>query len=57
MDSLIQDELKQRFYDDTRVLSLLPMLRGKLMSGEITAVRAAAQLLDIHQHQQSPKTP
>jgi hypothetical protein len=57
MDSLIQDELKQRFYDDTRVLSLLPVLRGKLMSGEITAVRAAAQLLDLHQGQQSPKNP
>jgi LAO/AO transport system kinase len=57
MDSLIQDELKQRFYDDPRVLSVLPMLRDKLMSGEITAVRAAAQLLDLHQHQQSPQKP
>jgi LAO/AO transport system kinase len=56
MDSLIQDELRQRFYDDPRVLAQLPALRQRLMGGDITAVRASAQLLDLHQLPQSPKT-
>ena len=56
MDSLIQDELRQRFYDDPRVLSLLPALRRKLMSGEITAVRASASCSTFTRSHNLPKS-
>ena len=50
MDRLDPGRTQARFYDDPRVLSLLPALRRKLMRGEITAVRAAElSCCDLHQ--------
>jgi LAO/AO transport system kinase len=46
LDALVQEELQRRFYDDPRVAAQLPELRQRLLRGEITAVRAAAALLE-----------
>ncbi|MGA2248464.1 MAG: methylmalonyl Co-A mutase-associated GTPase MeaB [Verrucomicrobiota bacterium] len=49
LKDLIQDELKRRFYRDTRVKARLPVIQQALLRGEITAVRAAESLLAAHQ--------
>lgn len=48
LESMIQEELRQRFYRDPRVSARLPELRARLMRGEITVAKAAAELLDAH---------
>ena len=49
LGDLIQDELKRRFYHDPRVASRLPGVQQSLMRGDITAVRAAESLLNLHE--------
>jgi LAO/AO transport system ATPase len=48
LESLIEDELKRRFYEDPRVNAKLPEVRQALIRGEMTAVRAAAELIQAH---------
>ncbi|HYG25090.1 MAG TPA: methylmalonyl Co-A mutase-associated GTPase MeaB [Verrucomicrobiae bacterium] len=48
LESLIEDELKRRFYEDPRVSARLPEVRQALIRGETTAVRAAADLMNVH---------
>jgi len=49
LNDLIQSELKRRFFQDPRVTALTPAIHQALLSGEITAVRAAESLLTAHQ--------
>jgi len=56
LNDLIQDELKRRFYRDTRVQTRLPVVQQALLRGEITAVRAAETLLAAHQEDHSGST-
>ena len=48
LNDLIHDELRRRFDRDPRVIAKLPELRGALLRGEMTAVRAANVLLITH---------
>jgi LAO/AO transport system kinase len=48
LDDLIQEELRRRFSHDARVQARLPQIRHALLHGEITPVRAAHDLLAIH---------
>lgn len=45
LSDLLADELKRRFYHDARVQALMPEVQQALLRGEITAVRAAENLL------------
>ena len=45
----IREELRQRFYTDTRVKEKLPHLQAALLRGELTVVGAAAQLIALHE--------
>jgi LAO/AO transport system kinase len=53
LEALVEDELHRRFYDDPRVTARLSELRRLLVRGEITAVRAAMELLKTHQSPES----
>ena len=44
----LREELRRRFYADARVQEKLPRLQQALLRGEVTVVRAAAQLLALH---------
>jgi LAO/AO transport system kinase len=46
MRSLIEDELRARFYDQPRIRRLLPGLERQVVEGELTAAAAAELLLD-----------
>ncbi len=48
LTALIHHELRRRFDHDARVIAKLPELKEALLRGEITAVRAAKILLDVH---------
>jgi LAO/AO transport system kinase len=48
LNDLIHDELRRRFDRDPQVIAKLPALRAALLRGEITAVRAASDLLAAH---------
>ena len=50
MNDLIQDELRLRFQRDARVRARLPHVEAALARGEITATRAAAELLAAFDH-------
>ena len=50
MNDLIHDELRRRFHDDARVRARLPQMKEALARGEITATRAAAELLAVFDH-------
>jgi LAO/AO transport system kinase len=45
---LIHDELRRQFHHDHAVKKRLPAVQGALLRGEITAVRAAKELLAAH---------
>jgi len=47
MNDLIHDELRRRFHADARVRARLPGIEAALARGEITATRAAAELLAV----------
>jgi LAO/AO transport system kinase len=47
----LREELRQRFYADPRVQERLPELHRALLRGELTVVRAANQLLALHDSQ------
>jgi LAO/AO transport system kinase len=47
MNDLIQDELRLRFQRDAHVRARLPQVEAALAGGEITATRAAAELLAV----------
>ncbi len=49
LSDLIRGELQRQFFSDPRVKSRLPILQQGVLSGEITAVRAARELLAINQ--------
>jgi LAO/AO transport system kinase len=56
LTDLIHDELRRRFYRDDRVTARLPAVRDALLRGEITAVRAARELLASHDEPDLPNT-
>ncbi len=47
LSDLVQDELHRLFFQNARVRAQLPVLQEALLSGEITAVRAARELLAL----------
>jgi LAO/AO transport system kinase len=47
MNDLVHDELRRRFLHDPRVGARLPSVEAALARGEITATRAAAELLAV----------
>jgi LAO/AO transport system kinase len=49
LSDLIQDELRRKFYQDPRVGEQLAATQRALLSGEMTAVQAAKQLLAVHE--------
>lgn len=55
LGDLVHDELRRRFYRDPRVTAQLPVLKQALLRGEMTAVRAAKQLLAAHDEPAQPK--
>lgn len=48
MNDLVYDELRRRFNHDRKVIAALPAIQQALLGGELTAVRAARALLDVH---------
>jgi LAO/AO transport system kinase len=46
MSDLIHDELRRRFEHDRQVVERIPAVRESLLRGEITAVRAAQELIE-----------
>jgi LAO/AO transport system kinase len=46
LSSLVQDELLRRFYHDPKVKGRLAELQQKVLRGDVTAVRAAQELLE-----------
>lgn len=55
MNDLVQDELRRRFLHDPRVRTRLPQIEAALARGEITATRAAAELLAVFDHEEGGK--
>jgi len=52
---LLHDELRRRFFRDPTIKERLPEVQRALVRGEITAVRAAQELLALYQpHDQTP---
>lgn len=48
LTDLIHDELRRRFYGDAEVKAQLPKMRESLLRGEVTPVRAARELIAVH---------
>jgi hypothetical protein len=46
LSSLVHDELLRRFYHDPKIKGRLAELQQQVLHGNITAVRAARELLD-----------
>jgi LAO/AO transport system kinase len=55
MEELVADELHRRFRRHHAQRTLRPQIEKSLLAGEITAVRAAAQLLDAFDHRPAAK--
>jgi LAO/AO transport system kinase len=51
---LIHDALRRQFDHDRAVKEHLPSVQGALLRGEITAVRAAKELLAVHNNSKGP---
>jgi len=48
LTNLLNDELRREFFEDPRVRDRLPALQQQVQRGDITAVRAARELLAVH---------
>lgn len=48
LNDLVREELRRRFYRDSRVVARLPVVQKSLLRGEITAVSAMKTLLAAH---------
>ena len=57
MTDLIEEELKDRFYSDPRVIAQLDATRRALLAGETTVVLAARKLLDAAASPANPLSP